>query len=327
MIGIWKIDSRDTIIMVITLLCTVFVGIAEGVAIGVGISVLLNVQRTSKPHCAILGRLPNTIEYHSIVSWPNAITIPGIIVFRFDGQLYFGNTSYFKQAIQTIVSRHHNFNKELYIFILDCLVINDIDSSGVVALDAVYKMLNQSKIILMLVGVKYPVLKQLRRTSFIKNIGTYHFFHGVYEAHLYIWRRLCFIRSIPVHKKDDFLLSKDAFLLNEEIVEQLRQPMNNDELGKLRSMSMDDSAVDTEVQRGFAVHNRKKLSSLLHRVNTSSTTSNINVLNDKKNQESNTTRNSIPANTTNNNGSNGTNDENVANNNANVITSENTPNA
>jgi len=144
---------------------------------------------------------------------------------------------------------------------------------------------------------------------------------------LYIWRRLCFIRSIPVHKKDDFLLSKDAFLLNEEIVEQLRQPMNNDELGKLRSMSMDDSAVDTEVQRGFAVHNRKKLSSLLHRVNTSSTTSNINVLNDKKNQESNTTRNSIPANTTNNNGSNGTNDENVANNNANVITSENTPNA
>jgi len=262
---IWKIDSRDTIIMLITLFSTIFVGIAEGVAIGVGISILLNVQRTSKPHCAILGRLPNTVEYHSIVSWPNAITIPGIIVFRFDGQLYFGNISYFKQAVQTIVLRHHNFNKELYIFILDCLAINDIDSSGVVALDAIHKMLTQSNIIMMLCGVKYPVLKQLRRTSFISSIGNYHFFHGVHEAHLYIWRRLCFIRGIPVNKKDDFILSKDSFALNEEIVSKLRQPMSNEELKMLRSMSMDDSAVDTDVQRGFNVHKRKKLSKILMR--------------------------------------------------------------
>jgi len=253
-------------VMFITFVCTIVIGIWQGVVIGFVISVLLNVYRTSKPHCAILGRLPRTKEYHSIVSWPNAITIPGIIVFRFDGQLYFGNVSYLKQAVQTIVTRHHRFHKELFIFILDCLAINDIDSSGVVALDSVYKMLQQYNIVFMLCGVKYPMLKQLRRTTFIQQIGTYHFFHGIHEAHLYIWRRLCFIRGIPFDKRDDYTIhQKDQFKLDEEIVAKLRQPMSKEELATLRSMSMDDSAISKDLERGFAVKNRKKLSNIFHR--------------------------------------------------------------
>lgn len=71
-----------------------------GVVTGVALSVLLLVYRSSQPHCAILGRIPGTKVYRSITAWPQAITTPGVVAFRFDGALFFGNAGYLTNAVQ-----------------------------------------------------------------------------------------------------------------------------------------------------------------------------------------------------------------------------------
>ncbi|ETO30696.1 sulfate transporter [Reticulomyxa filosa] len=192
---IFSIDTKDSYIVAVTLLCTTLWGIFEGIEVGFALSIVFLVQRSSKPHCAIVGRIAHTTMYGSITSWPNAITTPGIVVFRFDGALYFGNVNYFKRAIQVVVERHRRSAKQLYFLILDCSAINDMDSSGVLALDNAHKHLDQNNVALILTDVKYPVMKLIKRSHLLKLIGIDRIFHNVFQAHMYILARLKFING------------------------------------------------------------------------------------------------------------------------------------
>ncbi|ETO10663.1 sulfate permease [Reticulomyxa filosa] len=191
-------DTKDSYVLVLTMLCTTLWGIFEGIEMGFVVSILLLVQRSSKPHCTVLGRIPNTVEYDNIVSWPNAITTPGIVIFRFGEALHFGTVNYFHRAIQVLIQRYHNIEgKPLRYFILDCSAINDMDSSGLIAIENTWKHLRQNQIILLFAELKYPVIKLLKRSRFLQAIGLHHFFHNVFQAHMHIFIRLCFYRKLP----------------------------------------------------------------------------------------------------------------------------------
>ena len=178
MTHIYHIDTRDAYLMIVTFITVLFWGIAEGVGLGVVLSIVLLVWRSSKPHCQVLGRVPGTKVYRSIVAWPNAIITPGILCFRFDGQLFFGNASYLKQATQVVLHRWtHRARKPIYFFILDCQAMNDIDTSGIAAIEAIHKMLKANKVVLLMAGVKYPVMKHLLRSHLIDMVHAHHFFH------------------------------------------------------------------------------------------------------------------------------------------------------
>ncbi|ETO16763.1 sulfate transporter [Reticulomyxa filosa] len=187
---IFLIDTKDSYIVMITFLCTVFWGLFEGLGVGIGLSIVLLVQRSSKPHCALVGRLIDSFMYGSITTFPDAVVVSGVVAFRFDGALFFATTSYLKSAVQVLIERHRRRGILLYFFILDCQAINDIDSSGVLALDTIYKYLNTNSIVLLLTGVKYPVMKLLKRSHLSKLIGEDHVFADVHQAYTYIYARV-----------------------------------------------------------------------------------------------------------------------------------------
>ncbi len=63
-----------------------------GLFIGIGISLLLLLYRASRPGIAELGRVPGTDDQYSAIDrFPDNITIPGVIVLRVDGGLFFAN--------------------------------------------------------------------------------------------------------------------------------------------------------------------------------------------------------------------------------------------
>ena len=45
------------------------------------------------PHTAILGRLPGTNVYRNVKQYPEAKTIPGLLVVRIDAPFYFASVS------------------------------------------------------------------------------------------------------------------------------------------------------------------------------------------------------------------------------------------
>lgn len=90
---IWKLGLKaDFFTMVITALCTVFVGVIHGIGIGAGLSILFALRRSAFPKVRTLGRLPESSAFRDVQNFPEAETFPGVQVIRFDADLYFANS-------------------------------------------------------------------------------------------------------------------------------------------------------------------------------------------------------------------------------------------
>jgi len=175
--------------------------------------------------------------YGGITTWPDAVTTEGIIVFRVDGALYFGNCNFMKRAVQVLVERNRRQGKRTYYFILDCYAMNDLDSSGVLALDTVFKYLQQNQIVLLLTGVKYPVMKLIKRSTLVELIGADHFFDSTFDAHMdiYVRSRLAHGLEINADSPYDYIDDKGTNLIHfgDVTIGQLERPFNENEKAKL----------------------------------------------------------------------------------------------
>ena len=71
-------------------------GVLAGILIAIALSVMDLFARVARPSAAILGRAPGVAGLHDIRDYPDAVTIPGLVVFRYDAPLCFANASDFK---------------------------------------------------------------------------------------------------------------------------------------------------------------------------------------------------------------------------------------
>ena len=66
-------------------------GILYGVLIAIAVSVAELLIRVARPHDAILGLVPGLAGMHNVDDYPQARTIPGLVVYRYDAPLFFAN--------------------------------------------------------------------------------------------------------------------------------------------------------------------------------------------------------------------------------------------
>jgi SulP family sulfate permease len=123
----FKTKKRDALSYAIAFVCTLFLGVDSGIMIATGISLFLVLYRASRPRHSILGRIPGTIQYRSINHWKNAITTPGILIIRFDSDLFFANASYIEQVVLECIEKE---KYPVYALILDCNSMNEADSTA-----------------------------------------------------------------------------------------------------------------------------------------------------------------------------------------------------
>jgi SulP family sulfate permease len=104
--GLWKSGKDEFVVLILTFLITLFIGITEGILIGVLISLLLMVYRTSKPHFAVLGNIKGTEYYKNVNRFDEEVVVrKDLLIVRFDSQLYFGNTNYFKKKLLKLIDK------------------------------------------------------------------------------------------------------------------------------------------------------------------------------------------------------------------------------
>lgn len=165
---LWLIRRRDFIVMIITFFATLFFGIENGVLLGVILSFVFLQYYSSKPHIAELVNIPNTDHYRNIKRFPDAIQSTDYMIIRFDNQLYFGNSSYFKDTILEYVTKREFAPKFL---ILDNTNMHDIDSTGLHVLEDIHMHLDGLNIQLLLVGTIGPIRDFLKRSGFTDKLG------------------------------------------------------------------------------------------------------------------------------------------------------------
>ena len=176
---LWHTDRRDFFMMLTTFVVTLSLGIEEGVLAGVVLSIAMVLYKSSKPHVAILGKLPDTTIYRNVDRYELAEQVEGVIVMRFDDQLYFGNASYFQNTIQDLVVENKTIPQ---LFILDASSIHSLDSTGLHALKEVYKFLNQKDIKFYISGMVGPVRDKIAQAGMIELIGEKSQFLNIDQA-------------------------------------------------------------------------------------------------------------------------------------------------
>jgi SulP family sulfate permease len=172
-------NRRDLIILNSTMLITIFVGIKEGILFGIILSLAMLIYKTTKPHMAVLGNIPGTHFYRNINRFSEVIIQEEILIVRFDAQLYFANTQYFKDKLKEFALER---GPVLELLIIDGESLNALDSSAIYALEEVHDYFTSKNITIVFTGLKGPVRDTLVKSKLMKKIRYDHCFMSIQEA-------------------------------------------------------------------------------------------------------------------------------------------------
>ena len=155
------VKRSDGIGMGIAAIATLVLGIEIGIGIAVVASMLVVFARMSRPHSAVLGRIPNTTSYRNVLRFANAEVTEDVLVLRIDAAMSFVNA----QHIKRLLVGHATDEPAPRDIVLDCSGINDIDATGVEALGEAIDELDRVGVRLHLCDVKGPVRDVLHRSG------------------------------------------------------------------------------------------------------------------------------------------------------------------
>lgn len=161
----FRINRADAAATAVTILVTLLMGVEPGIASGVAVSIALHLWRTSRPHFAVIGQVPGTEHFRNIARH-NVMTVPEILSIRVDEALYFPNARWLEDTVMDHVAS----DRRITAVVLNCVAVNDIDSSAIESLEAINSRLRDSGVRLHLSEVKGPVMDRLRKTHFLHDL-------------------------------------------------------------------------------------------------------------------------------------------------------------
>lgn len=163
---LWRYSKADFAAHLATIVTTLLAGVELGVITGVVVGLLLYLWRASRPHAAIVGRVPET-EHFRNVERHDVFTVPHVLSIRIDESLTYLNARWLEEYVLERVADQ----PEVRHVILMCSAVNEVDASGLESLEAINHRLSDSGIDLHLSEVKGPVMDRLKRTEFLEKIG------------------------------------------------------------------------------------------------------------------------------------------------------------
>ncbi len=89
--GVRAVDAVPALAALVGVLT---LGVLPGLGIAVGLSLAILIYRSSRPHAAVLGRVPDSKTYSDVARHPENEVLPGLLIFRLDGQLFFANAGF-----------------------------------------------------------------------------------------------------------------------------------------------------------------------------------------------------------------------------------------
>ncbi|MFN9147851.1 MAG: SulP family inorganic anion transporter [Hyphomonadaceae bacterium] len=162
---IFAYSKSDFAAMMATILVTLTMGVEPGVIAGVSLSLALFLWRASRPHAAIVGRVPGTEHFRNVLRH-TVITDPHILTIRIDESLTYLNARWLEEFISEQVALHPSLKH----LILMCSAVNAIDASALESVEAINHRLKDGAIKLHLSEVKGPVMDALKRSHFLHEL-------------------------------------------------------------------------------------------------------------------------------------------------------------
>ncbi len=174
----WHAKWYDGAISIISFIATLAFAphLDKGIMIGVILSLLVFLYKSMRPTVVSLARTAD--QALRCASTHGLRECDHIAMVRFDGPLFFANSSYLEDKMMEIMRT----KKELKHIILVSNGINDIDASGEEALSLLVDRIRSAGVEISLSGVNEAVMTVLRRTHLPEKIGENQLFATMEKA-------------------------------------------------------------------------------------------------------------------------------------------------
>ncbi|MBC2777099.1 SulP family inorganic anion transporter [Parasphingopyxis marina] len=159
---LWRYSKSDFLAISATILVTLGLGVETGVIAGVGLSLVLHLWRSSRPHAAIVGLVPDTEHFRNVTRHA-VVTVPHLLTIRVDEALTYLNARW----LEEFVLEQAADRPELRHVVLMCSAVNEIDASALESLEAINHRLAEAEVRFHLSEVKGPVMDRLKRSPLL----------------------------------------------------------------------------------------------------------------------------------------------------------------
>jgi MFS superfamily sulfate permease-like transporter len=174
---LWRQRKAEAWLAVIAFLAVTLLGVLPGIAIAVAFSILNVFRRTWWPYQAILGDTPHLPGFHDVANHPNAVTTPGLVLFRFDAPLIFANARTFREQVTELAE-----GSDVRWIVIAAEPITDVDTTAADMLEELDEWLNAHGISLVFAEMKDPVRSKVTRYELTRTIDPTHFYPTIQAA-------------------------------------------------------------------------------------------------------------------------------------------------
>jgi sulfate permease, SulP family len=172
-------DRREFGIAAIVIAGELTLGVLHGIALGVVLSLLLLIYTTSHPHGAVLGQLPGTEAYRYIGRHPEALTFPGLLIWRAGGDLFFASIGHLDEGLKAALAASRPPATHV---LLDADSVNFIDTSACDALLNFIKRVQSEGISVAFARVRDSVRERMRLAGIEAAVGSSNFYERVTDG-------------------------------------------------------------------------------------------------------------------------------------------------
>jgi len=172
-------DRREFAVAAIVVAGELMLGVLHGIALGVALSLLLLIYRTSHPQGAVLGQLPGTEAYRDVQRHPEALTFPGLLIWRAGGELFFASIGHLDEGLKAALAANRPPAKHV---LLDADSVNFIDTSACDAVLNFIKELHSQGITFAFARVRDEVRERMRLGGIEAAVGPDNFHERVTDG-------------------------------------------------------------------------------------------------------------------------------------------------
>jgi high affinity sulfate transporter 1 len=175
---LWRQRKSDFALATTAFVGVAVLGVLPGIALAVGLSILDVFRRAWWPYQTVLGRVPGMAGYHDREVHPDPTFLPGLVIYRFDGPLFFADANTFRDAVLDLADAEP---RPAWILVA-AEPITDIDTTAADMLADLDRKLNVNGVSLVFAEMKTPVRRKVERYELTTTIDPDHFFDTVDEA-------------------------------------------------------------------------------------------------------------------------------------------------
>jgi len=182
---LWRLDTVDFTLAVLCLVGVLLAGVLGGIVIALVASLAALVYRGFTPHVAVLGRLRGGEEgdedygFRDVSRHPDGETYPGLVIFRFDQEIFFANAALFRDHVRELVI---DAEPPVRTVIVDASAVTHVDTTGLDMLGELQKELSARGAELVFARMKGPVHDVFKRAEAAGAIESFRLFPTLRSA-------------------------------------------------------------------------------------------------------------------------------------------------